>query len=157
MRTDHRDITPKFRSLLLAPFRNAALAPPDVSLVAEEDVVQNVNDALFTADDAAGNEMLVGSHLIPASVLRERPDTVGKVYAQLLDAGALEVASFVVAGGQVAANADILWAVHPAWRTAKTHYLSLEKAPIEPLLSLKIQNNSFLNVHQYIIDSAVFQ
>jgi hypothetical protein len=75
---------------LLAPFRNAALALPDVSLVAEEYVVKNVNDALFTADDAAGNSMVVGSRLIPASVLRERPDTVGKVYEQLLDAGALE-------------------------------------------------------------------
>ncbi|KAJ6560649.1 FAD-binding domain-containing protein [Mycena vulgaris] len=111
-------------AVLLAPFRNAALALPDVSLVAEEYVVQNVNDALFTADDAAGNDMVVGSRLIPASVLRERPDTVGKVYEQLLDAGALEVASFVVAGGQVTANADILSAVHPVWRTAKTHLLT---------------------------------
>ncbi|KAJ7301702.1 FAD-binding domain-containing protein [Mycena albidolilacea] len=111
-------------AVLLAPFRNAALALPDVSLVAEKYIVQNVNDALFTADDAAGNDMVVGSRLIPASVLRERPDTVGKVYEQLLDAGALEVASFVVAGGQVAANADISSAVHPAWRTAKTHLLT---------------------------------
>ncbi|KAF7340731.1 FAD-binding domain-containing protein [Mycena sanguinolenta] len=109
---------------LLAPFRNAALALPNVSLVAEEYVVQNVNDALFTADDAAGKDMVVGSRLIPASVLRERPETVGKVYEQLLDAGALEVASFVIAGGQVTANADISSAVHPAWRTAKTHLLT---------------------------------
>ncbi|KAJ7698375.1 FAD-binding domain-containing protein [Mycena rosella] len=100
---------------LLAPFRNAALALPDVSLVAEEYVVQNVNDVLFTADDAAGNDMVEGSRLIPASVFRETPDTVGKVYEQLLDAGALEY---------VAANADILSAVHPAWRTAKTHLLT---------------------------------
>ncbi|KAJ7633739.1 FAD-binding domain-containing protein [Mycena rosella] len=111
-------------AVLLAPFRNAALALPDVSLVAEEYVVQNVNDVLFMADDGAGNDMVEGSRLIPASVLRERPHTVGKVYEQLLDAGALEVASFVVAGGQVAANADILSAVHPAWRTAKTHLLT---------------------------------
>jgi hypothetical protein len=75
---------------LLAPFRNAALALPDVSLVAEEYVVKNVNDALFTADDAAGNNMVVGSRLIPASVLRESPDTIGNVYEQLLDSGALE-------------------------------------------------------------------
>jgi hypothetical protein len=77
-------------AVLLAPFRNAALGLPDVSLVAEKYIVQNVNDALFTADDAAGNDMVVGSRLIPASVLRERPGTVGKVYEQLLDAGALE-------------------------------------------------------------------
>jgi hypothetical protein len=75
---------------LLAPFRNAALALPDVSLLAEEYTVQNVNDALFLADDGAGNNMVVGSRLIPASVLRDSPDTVGKVYEQLLNAGALE-------------------------------------------------------------------
>ncbi|KAJ7869382.1 hypothetical protein B0H13DRAFT_2350974 [Mycena leptocephala] len=44
--------------------------------VAEEYVVKNVNDALFTADDAAGNNMVVGSRLIPL------------------------IASFVIAGGQ---------------------------------------------------------
>ncbi|KAJ7635621.1 hypothetical protein B0H17DRAFT_1149671 [Mycena rosella] len=76
------------------------------------------------ADDAEGNDMVEGSRLIPASVLRERPDTVGKVYEHLLDAEALEVTSFVIAGGQVAANADILLAVHPAWWTAKTHLLT---------------------------------
>ncbi|KAJ7030517.1 FAD-binding domain-containing protein [Mycena alexandri] len=111
-------------AVLLAPFRNAALALPGVSLVAEKYVVQNVNDALFTADDTAGDDKVIGSRLIPASVFRERPETVGKVYKQLLDAGALQIASFVVAGGQVAANADILSAVHPAWRTAKTHLLT---------------------------------
>ncbi|KAJ7773959.1 FAD-binding domain-containing protein [Mycena metata] len=111
-------------AVLLAPFRNAALALSGVSLVAEKYVVQNVNDALFTADDTAGNDKVIGSRLIPASVFRERPETVGKVYKQLLDAGALQIASFVIAGGQVAANADILSAVHPAWRTAKTHLLT---------------------------------
>ncbi|KAJ6556385.1 FAD-binding domain-containing protein [Mycena capillaripes] len=102
-------------AVLLAPFRDAALALPGVSLMAEEYVVQNVNDALFAADDGAGNNMVVGSRLIPASVLREKPGTVGKVYEQLLDAGALEC---------VAANANISSAVHPAWRTAKTHLLT---------------------------------
>jgi hypothetical protein len=77
-------------TVLLAPFRDAALALPGVSLLAEQYTVQSVNDALFAADDAAGNDMVVGSRLIPASVLREQPDTVGKVYEQLLDAGALE-------------------------------------------------------------------
>ncbi|KAJ7443592.1 FAD-binding domain-containing protein [Mycena galericulata] len=108
-------------AVLLAPFRSAALALPDVSLVAEEYTVQNVNDALFMADDMAGNDMVVGSRLIPASVLRESPDTVGKIYEQLLDAGAQDLNEPT---GQVAANADILSAVHPAWRTAKTHLLT---------------------------------
>ncbi|KAJ7776712.1 FAD-binding domain-containing protein [Mycena olivaceomarginata] len=105
---------------LLAPFRNAALALPDVSLLAEEYTVQNVNDALFLADDGAGNNMVVGSRLIPASVLRDSPDTVGKVCEQLLNAGALEC----VVSDDVAANANIRSAVHPAWRTAKTHLLT---------------------------------
>ncbi|KAJ7337683.1 FAD-binding domain-containing protein [Mycena albidolilacea] len=108
---------------LLAPFRNAALALPDVSLLAEEYTVQNVNDALFLADDGAGNNMVVGSRLIPVSVLRDSPDTVGRVYEQLLNAGALEC-NLNDPTGQVAANANIRSAVHPAWRTAKTHLLT---------------------------------
>ncbi|KAF7349910.1 FAD-binding domain-containing protein [Mycena venus] len=130
-------------AVLLAPFRNAALALPGVSLVAEEYVVRNVNDALFTADDTVGSDKVIGSRLIPASVLRERPETVGKVYKQLLDAGGSPGRVFCRCGryslpvymllhalnvndptGQVAANADILSAVHPAWRTAKTHLLT---------------------------------
>ncbi|KAK0431072.1 hypothetical protein EV421DRAFT_201864 [Armillaria borealis] len=65
--------------------------------------------------------LVLGSRLIPASAYRDHPDTFGHVYTQLLDAGAPIVLGCLVAGGKVSENAYIDSAIHPAWRTAKTH------------------------------------
>ncbi|SJL12451.1 uncharacterized protein ARMOST_15878 [Armillaria ostoyae] len=81
----------------------------------------NINDGLTVVDDVVGSNLVLGSRLIPASAYRDHPDTFGHVYTQLLDAGAPIVLSCLVAGGKVSENAYIDSAIHPAWRTAKTH------------------------------------
>ncbi|KAJ7885020.1 FAD-binding domain-containing protein [Mycena leptocephala] len=80
---------------LLSPFLNASLALPGCR--------------------SEGANIAMGSRLIPASTYRDAPETVGKVYKELLDAGTPECVA-----GQVAANANISAAINPAWRTAKS-------------------------------------
>ncbi|KAJ6466810.1 FAD-binding domain-containing protein [Mycena sanguinolenta] len=108
---------------LLAPFLNASLALPGVALVSQEFTYGDINDALYQADDSVGTNEVLGSRLIPAAMYRESPATVGKVYKELLDNGATELLGHLVAGGKVAENVNISSAVHPAWRTAKTHLI----------------------------------
>ncbi|PBK89036.1 FAD-binding domain-containing protein [Armillaria gallica] len=81
----------------------------------------NINDGVTEVDDVAGSNSVVGSRLIPANAYRDHPDAFGHVYTQLLDAGAAAVLGLLVAGGKVSENARIDSAIHPAWRTAKTH------------------------------------
>ncbi|KAK0490009.1 FAD-binding domain-containing protein [Armillaria luteobubalina] len=83
----------------------------------------NINDGLTVVDDVVGSNLVLGSRLIPESAYRNHPDTFGHVYTQLLDAGAPVILSCLVAGGKVSENAYIDSAIHPAWRTAKTHTL----------------------------------
>ncbi|KAJ6526200.1 FAD-binding domain-containing protein [Mycena sp. CBHHK59/15] len=123
---------------LLAPFMNASLALPGVFLVSQQYVYGDINDALFQPDDSVGSNVVLGSRLIPAATYRDWPAKVGQIYKQLLDSGttqyvlrilyvvsptdsSVRILGHLVAGGQVAENADISSAVHPAWRTAKTH------------------------------------
>ncbi|KAJ7124309.1 hypothetical protein C8R44DRAFT_875362 [Mycena epipterygia] len=108
---------------LLSPFINASLAIPGVSLISQEYIFGNINDALFEADDSAGGNGVLGSRLIPADIYRHFPATVGQVYKELLDNGTARIIAVVTGGGQVAENANISSAVHPAWRTAKTHLI----------------------------------
>ncbi|KAJ7453665.1 FAD-binding domain-containing protein [Mycena galericulata] len=105
---------------LLAPFLNASLALPGVFLYEQLYTYGDINDALFQADDSVGDDEVLGSRLIPAAAYRD-PATVGEVYSELLDSGTLLILGHLVAGGQVAENANIVSAVNPAWRTAKTH------------------------------------
>ncbi|KAJ7883551.1 FAD-binding domain-containing protein [Mycena olivaceomarginata] len=109
---------------LLAPFVNASLALPGVSLLVQAVHICNT---------------VLGSRLIPAATYRDSPATVGEVYKRLFDSGATQYVSYLrffnlasttlrilghlVAGGKVAENAKISSAVHPAWRTAKTHLI----------------------------------
>ncbi|PBK71123.1 FAD-binding domain-containing protein, partial [Armillaria solidipes] len=81
----------------------------------------NINDGVTVVDDVVGSNAVLGSRLIPASAYRDHPDTFGHVYTQLFDAGAAGVLGHLVAGGKVSENAYIDSAIHPAWRTAKTH------------------------------------
>ncbi|KAJ7489293.1 FAD-binding domain-containing protein [Mycena latifolia] len=106
---------------LLTPFLNASLALPDVLLISQNYAYGDINDALFQADDSAGSNLVLGSRLIPAATYRDSPVQIGEVYGQLLDTGTTTIATHLVAGGKVAENAHISSAVHPAWRTAKTH------------------------------------
>ncbi|KAJ7927326.1 hypothetical protein B0H13DRAFT_2556888 [Mycena leptocephala] len=70
-------------------------------------------------NDDVGFNAVLGSRLIPAATYCESPEKVGKVYKKLLDRGT----TFVV--GKVAENANISSAIHPAWRTAKSHVSKL--------------------------------
>ncbi|KAK0235527.1 FAD-binding domain-containing protein [Armillaria nabsnona] len=81
----------------------------------------NINDGVTIVDDVVGSNAVLGSRLIPASAYRDHPDTLGHVYTQLFDAGTAGVLGCLVAGGKVSENAYIDSAIHPAWRTAKTH------------------------------------
>ncbi|KAJ7127944.1 FAD-binding domain-containing protein [Mycena epipterygia] len=128
---------------LLAPFRSAALAIPGVSIIEEAYTDININDALFMADDSVGMNEVLGSRLIPAASYRDAPATVGTVYEQLLDAGALACNSRGFTG-QVAANANISNAVHPAWRTAKAHVILVnEWTDSTPQADIDAARNNF--------------
>ncbi|KAJ6595499.1 FAD-binding domain-containing protein [Mycena vulgaris] len=126
---------------LLAPFLNAALALPGVSLVEADYTTLNINDALYQPDDSVGDNMVMGSRLIPAAAYRASPETVGKVYEELLDAGTPEIVNVINSGGQVAANVNISSAVHPAWRTAKSLLLAgnfwTEETPLADIKALR--------------------
>ncbi|KAJ7056672.1 FAD-binding domain-containing protein [Mycena amicta] len=112
---------------LLAPFLNASLAIPGVIVVEQETQSADINDILFSADDGVGANIFMGSRLIPEAVYRHSPEKVGPVYKQLLDNGTTEILGHLVAGGKVAQNAGISSAVHPAWRTAKSHIVLINQ------------------------------
>jgi hypothetical protein len=75
---------------ILAPFMTAALALPGITLVSSSYTYALINDILYMTDDSAGFNVALGSRLIPATTYRNSPQTVGKVYKELLDGGALE-------------------------------------------------------------------
>ncbi|KAJ7865538.1 FAD-binding domain-containing protein, partial [Mycena leptocephala] len=109
--------------MLLAPLINASLALPGISLVSSKYTYSDINDALYQPDDRVGLNVVLGSRFIEPQTYRNSPATVGKVYKKLLEDGADEILGNLVAGGQVAENAKISSAVHPGWRTARTHLL----------------------------------
>jgi hypothetical protein len=75
------------------------------------------------ADDAGGFNTLLGSRLFSAAAYRDNATVagIGAAYRALLEAGVGSVLGHLVAGGKVAENAGIDSAIHPKWRTAKTH------------------------------------
>ncbi|KAF8890048.1 FAD-binding domain-containing protein [Mucidula mucida] len=82
------------------------------------------NDAVTTADDVVAQNLAMGSRLFPEAVYRDSPEAIGQMYTKLWDAGALSILGHLVAGGsKVAENAYIDSAVHPKWRSAKTHMI----------------------------------
>ncbi|KAF7341924.1 FAD-binding domain-containing protein [Mycena sanguinolenta] len=141
---------------LLAPFLNAALALPGVSLLLQEFNYIVVNDVLFHADDSVGVNEIVGSRLIPAATYRDSPATVGKVYEKLLETGAPAILGILVAGGKVAENANISSAVHPAWRTAKAHVVVVaEWDDSASLAEISQIRHLFQNVQAPILDELI--
>lgn len=85
------------------------------------------NDIVGFSDDASGYNTILSSRLVPASVYRNAPSSVGAAYKQLLSQGVQSVLGHLVAGGQVADNAHVDSAVNPAWRTAKTHVIATQR------------------------------
>ncbi|KAJ7098241.1 FAD-binding domain-containing protein [Mycena epipterygia] len=138
---------------VLAPFLTAVKGLPGITLVSETYTYEIINDILFQPDDAAGFNLVLGSRLIPAATYRDSPEIVGETYQQLLDAGALNILGHLVAGGQVAANANISSAVNPAWRTAKTHViLANEWLDSAPLAQVDAIRNEFQTIQLPILE-----
>ncbi|KAJ7646287.1 FAD-binding domain-containing protein [Mycena polygramma] len=138
---------------LLAPLLNASLAIPGISLVSQSYVNEVVNDALYQSDDSVGQNLVMGSRLIPAATYIDTPSKVGEVHQQLLDAGISIILTNVVAGGQVSANANISSAVHPAWRSAKNHLMILDQWTDDtPLDQINTIRHSFQNTALPIIE-----
>ncbi|KAF7341935.1 FAD-binding domain-containing protein [Mycena sanguinolenta] len=141
---------------LLAPFLEAALALPGVSLLSQEFDYGDANDALFQADDSVGDNAVLGSRLIPAATYRDSPATVGKVYEKLLETGAPAILGLLVAGGKVAENANISSAVHPAWRTAKAHVIVIaEWDDSASLAEINQKRHLFQNIQAPILDELI--
>ncbi|KAJ7171061.1 FAD-binding domain-containing protein [Mycena filopes] len=137
----------------LAPFLTAAQALPGVAIVSADYTYGVTNDLLFHADDTAGYDLVMGSRLIPSATYRDSPEVVGQVYLELLNAGTLGIFGNLVAGGKVSENAHIDSAVHPAWRTAKTHLIILNElldsmSPAE----ISAQRNQFKNTQLPILE-----
>ncbi|KAF8804519.1 FAD-binding domain-containing protein [Phlegmacium glaucopus] len=122
----------------LQPFIDDVQKVPGVTLT-QRNVLQNINDALTAADDTVGINLVVGSRLVPASAYKNAT-LVGQVYSQLLDAGASLILGHLVAGGQVAENANVDNAIIPAWRTAKTHMI-LDNTWADPATIPQVQGN----------------
>ncbi|KAH9985248.1 hypothetical protein BJV77DRAFT_965658 [Russula vinacea] len=93
----------------------------------ESTVTTIANDIVGFQDDASGYNVILSSRLVPGSVYSDAPSSVGPAYKQLLSQGIQSILGHIVAGGQVAANADIDSAVNPAWRTAKTHVVATQR------------------------------
>ncbi|KAJ7729749.1 FAD-binding domain-containing protein [Mycena metata] len=111
--------------VIMAPFLTAAQALPGVAVVSSNYTYGLMNDLLSQPDDSVGDNLAMGSRLIPESTYKNSYKTAGEVYQQLLDAGTPIIFGNLIAGGKVAENANIDSAVHPAWRTAKTHLIIL--------------------------------
>lgn len=73
---------------LMAPWLNASLEIPGISLVSQQYTYADVNDILFAPDDSVGVSLVEGSRLVPEKLYRDSPETVGEVYKKLLDGGA---------------------------------------------------------------------
>ncbi|KAF8156884.1 FAD-binding domain-containing protein [Crassisporium funariophilum] len=117
------NITIEQTAASLQPFLDDVQKVPGVTL-AQFSRQANINDSLFSADDSVGINLVLGSRLVPATTYKHHPESVGQVYAQLLnEGGAANILGNLVAGGKVSENANVSNAIIPAWRTAKTHMI----------------------------------
>jgi hypothetical protein len=72
---------------LLAPFLNASVALPGISLLSQDYTYGDINDAQFQTDDSVESSIALGSRLIPATAYRDSPARLGQIYEELLDSG----------------------------------------------------------------------
>ncbi|TFY56223.1 hypothetical protein EVG20_g9013 [Dentipellis fragilis] len=81
------------------------------------------NTTVAWGDDVSGQNLIMGSRLIPSSAFKNNASAIGAAYTTLLNQGVPGILGHLVAGGQVAANAHVSNAVNPKWRTAKSHVI----------------------------------
>ncbi|KAI0314433.1 FAD-binding domain-containing protein [Amylostereum chailletii] len=118
-------------SALVKPFVDDVLAL-GASILAEGTVSAALPGAILgLPDDVGGTGTLMGSRLIPAEVYasEEGRTEVERAYVELLELGVPSILGHLVAGGKVAENAHVHSAIHPGWRTAKTHMIAVQNLP----------------------------
>ncbi|KAJ3575466.1 hypothetical protein NP233_g1083 [Leucocoprinus birnbaumii] len=140
-----RALAPLFTELLLSG------AVP----ISNTTVTATINELLATGDDLCGGYAVLGSRLIPAASYRSSPLAIGDAYRRLADVGSIGILSHLVAGGKVAANAEIDNAVNPGWRTAKTHLIVTNQftdisTPLQVTATLNKFKNDQLPIFQSI-------
>ncbi|KAI0248044.1 FAD-binding domain-containing protein [Lactifluus subvellereus] len=97
------------------------------AIVQEESTITGpANDLVEGPDDQSGFNVILSSRLVPNSVYLDAPSNISIAYKRLLSQGVPAVLGHLVAGGQVAANANISSAINPAWRSAKTHVIGVQ-------------------------------
>ncbi|KAI0248041.1 hypothetical protein BJV78DRAFT_1156791 [Lactifluus subvellereus] len=92
----------------------------------ESTVTAPANDLVEFPDDQSGFNVVISSRLVPNSVYLNAPSNISTAYKWLLSLGVPAALGHLVAGGQVAANANISSAINPAWRSAKTHVIGVQ-------------------------------
>jgi len=98
------------------------------AVVREESTITALaNDIVAFPDDQSGFNLILSSRLVPNSVYQNEPSNISTAYKRLLSQGIPAVLGHLVAGGQVAANANISSAINPAWRSAKTHVIATQR------------------------------
>ncbi|KIY69070.1 FAD-binding domain-containing protein [Cylindrobasidium torrendii FP15055 ss-10] len=107
---------------LMQPFLTEALATGAWGVLQEKYQEGVINDLIYAADNEGAQNTFMGSRLVPETAYDE-PEAIGTMYTRLFEAGAHSVLGHIVAGGKVTENADIDSAIHPKWRTAKTHVI----------------------------------
>ncbi|KAI0061850.1 FAD-binding domain-containing protein [Artomyces pyxidatus] len=130
----------------MAPFLNevrtlGAIVTPEITITATpNDIIANADFAIESVvagvspadapqgvigfqDDVSGQNLILGSRLIPATAYQGNVDHIGDAVTKILDQGIPGFLGHMVSGGKVAENANISSAVTPKWRTAKTHIL----------------------------------
>ncbi|KAI0064475.1 FAD-binding domain-containing protein [Artomyces pyxidatus] len=108
----------------MAPFFNDARALG--AIVSDERASTGLaNDIIQRSgsDDTTGANVILGSRLIPASTYQSNQSLIGETYLALLEQGVQGILGHLVAGGKVSDDANPFSAIHPKWRTAKTHII----------------------------------
>ncbi|VDB84461.1 unnamed protein product [Peniophora sp. CBMAI 1063] len=122
MRTYFPNVSNDSAQAAIAPFI-ADVEAIGASVVSQTAITALANDLVARADDDGGVNLVLASRLIPETQYEQNPSAIGAAYKALLDQGVLGILGNLVAGGQVAENANITSAIHPKWRTAKTHIM----------------------------------
>ena len=81
---------------------------------------------ILASADLSGVNALLGSRLIPETVVRNQPEQVADVFFQTKDGSDSTLMGHLVAGGQVS-NTSQNNSVSPAWRTALLHMIYVEE------------------------------
>ncbi|KAI0040085.1 FAD-binding domain-containing protein [Auriscalpium vulgare] len=105
-------------------------------------------------DDVSGQNLILGSRLIPDAAYRGNVDHFGTAVTEILKSGVPGFLGHMVSGGKVAENANLSVALTPKWRTAKTHMLLsqtwLDSTP--PALVEQIRHNFTFNSMPLLIN-----